>query len=609
MSKKPKEKTSVVKNNLYFLGLLWKLAPARVVLDFLSILFDFAMWAFWSIYFVGYLFNSGENAHTFTQVAVFLWITVGISVAAKIFWSWYLNCYVPKTDITIHHGLHTMLFKKAQTVDLGCYENPEFYDSYTKASTEALERGKAVLNDCAVVISAFCSSVYVIYTMVRITPWALAFIVLPLIGNMYFGKRVSKILFDINKESVPAKRRMDYVNRVAYFRKYAGELRLTKVFSVLKQTYTAAVEETVAVALSHGLKRALFTIGKGLLMFVLGFQGMWVCAAVLAIGGQISLGDFIVLINAIVTASWMMFDFEESLLKMSTNAFFIDNIKFFLNYKPNIDESAGGLTPPQQVDTIELKNVTYFYPGKDTPALKNVSLTLRRGVRHALVGVNGSGKSTLIKLLLRFYDPQEGQILLNGVDIKRFDIHQYRALIGAAFQDFALFAMTVSENVLLRDAVGEQDRATAVAALKESDVYDKILTLKNKEDTMLTREFDNEGAELSGGERQKIAIARAFAKGTPVVVLDEPSSALDPIAEHKMFQTITRLCAGEDKLSVVVSHRMSSAAMCDHIFVFGQGKLLEQGTHKALLAQDGHYAYLFHLQAQNYQAEGVQANA
>lgn len=264
---------------------------------------------------------------------------------------------------------------------------------------------------------------------------------------------------------------------------------------------------------------------------------------------------------------------------------------------------------PEQVDTITFQNVSFRYPGQERYALQHINLTFKRGVRHALVGINGSGKSTLLKLLMRFYDPSEGKILLNGVDIREYDIKKYRGMIGAAFQDFALFAATVLENVLLREPEDDADRENAITALKNSDVYDKIKTLKYREDTLLTREFDNEGVELSGGEKQKIAIARAFAGHTPVVVLDEPSSALDPIAEYKMFETITELGKGENKLSIIVSHRLSSAAMCEKIFVFENGKLLEQGSHAELLEVNGTYAYMFHKQARNYQAKEVEKDA
>lgn len=598
-----KKKISAIKNNLYFLRLIWKICPSRVVLNFLSVLSDFAMWTFYSVIFMQYLFGARENMRSFTEVAVFIWFAAGLSLGAESFNAWYQNCFVPRTDIQIHYQLNTMLFQKVQTVDLSCYENPEFYNTYTKAAVESSERTQSVLDNCAKVISAFLSSVFVIWTMCSITPWALVFVALPLVGNLYVGKKLGKVTYDMEQESIPAKRRMDYVNRVVYFRKYSGELRLTNVFCILRNIYTTTMQETIGIARKYAFKRSGFSVIKSMLMFVLGFEGMWVCAAVLAITGKISLSDLAVLVNAIVSVSWMLNDFENAFTQIFSNAFFIENLQQFFEYVPKIDESAGGKLPPDQVDTIEFQNVSFRYPGQEGYALQNINLTFQRGVRHALVGINGSGKSTLIKLILRFYDPTEGAILLNGVDIREYDIKQYRRKIGVAFQDFALFATTVLENVLLRETEDRADREAAVNALRNSDVYDKIQTLKYKEDTLLTREFDNEGVELSGGERQKIAIARAFAGQAPVVILDEPSSALDPIAEYKMFETITELCEGDNKLSIIVSHRLSSAAVCEKIFVFERGQLLEQGTHAELLAADGTYAYMFHKQARNYQAE------
>ena len=184
-----KKKISAIKNNLYFLRLIWKICPSRVVLNFLSVLSDFAMWTFYSVIFMQYLFGARENMRSFTEVAVFIWFAAGLSLGAESFNAWYQNCFVPRTDIQIHYQLNTMLFQKVQTVDLSCYENPEFYNTYTKAAVESSERTQSVLDNCAKVISAFLSSVFVIWTMCSITPWALVFVALPLVGNLYVGKK------------------------------------------------------------------------------------------------------------------------------------------------------------------------------------------------------------------------------------------------------------------------------------------------------------------------------------------------------------------------------------------------------------------------------------
>lgn len=605
MKKDRKKKVSAIKNNLYFLKLVQDISPAAVALNFFTVLLEFATWVFYSVFFLKCLFGLAEGSRSFVHILLFIWLSVLGSVLIQAYNRWFYQSYLYKANIKISYKLNLKLYKKAQTADISCYETPEFYNVYTKAASEAVSRVGSVLNNCASAVSALISSVVVIITMARITPLALVFIALPLIGNLFFGKKLGHIIFEIDRDSTPYRRQKDYVNRVLYFRKYAGEIRTTGFFGVLKDAYALAAQRTVAVARQYAYKKSLFSGIKSILMFLLGYEGMWLCAAVLGIGGKINVADLIVLLNAIVSVSWMLNDLERAVSGLFTDAEFIENLKQFFSYEPKIDETAGGLEMPERVESIEFKNVYFKYDGADSYALEDISLILKRGERNALVGINGSGKSTFLKLLLRFYDPERGEILLNGVNIKEYDVNKYRKHMGIAFQDFALFSATVAENVLLREVKTENDRECAVNALKESDVYDDICGLKNGIDTVLTREFDPDGAELSGGQRQKIAIARAVAKNSDVILLDEPSSALDPIAEYKMFETMAKLCKSRNVLSVIVSHRLSSAAVCEKIFVFDKGRLAEQGSHKELLASGGVYAEMFKKQARNYLTEAA----
>lgn len=597
-----KKKPSTVKNSLYFLRIIWNTCPSSIFVHFIVFL-EYGMWVFNSVIFMQYLFGANTENRSFGEILTFIWFATMLSIVVNIIYSWRWKNAFPKMLANLNYGLSNKLFKKAQTVDISCYENPDFYNTYTRAVGVVSRNAREFLNHFSVFFASLFAAIYVIIVMVRITPWALLFIAFPMVGNIVFGKKIGKINYDINQENTSANRKADYVNRVAFLRNYAGELRVTNIFSVLKNAFINAVDESVVNDRKHATKRFCFDMLRSVSQFVIGYEGMWLCAAILAINGTINLSQLVVLLNSIGAVSWMLRNFESSLTGLYTDSLFIENLKTFLNFEPKIDESKEGLTPPKKIETIELKNVSFKYDEKKDYVIKNVSFTLRTGVRHAFVGVNGSGKSTLIKLLLRFYDPQEGQILLNGVDIKKFDIKKYRELIGAAFQDFAIFSATVAENVMLKPIYNDDEKTIAVQALKDSDAYKKIESLANKEDSILTREFDDNGIELSGGERQKIAIARAFAKNSPVVILDEPSSALDPIAEHQMFETILRLCKQDKKLSVIVSHRMSSAAVCEKIFVFENGSLVEEGSHKELLQNNGVYALLFNKQAKNYQTE------
>lgn len=608
MQKSDNKSGAVIKNTLYFLKLICKANPASLVLSFIVFL-EYAVWIFNSVIFMQYLFGAGTANRTFGQVAAFIWFAAALSIAVNIFYAWRWKKAWPIANTKLRYALYSILFKKAQTVDISCYENPQFYNTYTRAIAEVGRRANNFLFNFSGLFASFISAVYVTIVMVRITPWALLFIAFPMVGNIIFGKKIGKVDYEINQECTPDNRRCDYVNRVVYFRKYAGELRITNIFSVLKDMFIKSADNKVEIARKHAFKKFLFELLRSVSQFVIGYEGMWLCAAILAINGTVDLGQLIVLLNSINAVSWMIRNFENSLTGLFADSLYIENIKTFLNYEPKIDESKGGKTPPKNVKTIEFKNVSFKYDGQKDYALKDISFVLNSGVRHAFVGINGSGKSTLIKLILRFYDPQQGQILLNGIDIKEFDIKKYRDLIGAAFQDFSVFSATVAENVLLKTVDSDDSRQTAIDALKDSSAWEKIETLPEKENSVLSREFYDEGIELSGGEKQKIAIARAFAKGSPIVILDEPSSALDPIAEHQMFETILNYCRKENKLSIIVSHRMSSAAVCEKIFVFENGSLIEQGSHKQLLQNKSVYAELFNTQAKNYQTEVYDAYA
>jgi ATP-binding cassette subfamily B protein len=288
---------------------------------------------------------------------------------------------------------------------------------------------------------------------------------------------------------------------------------------------------------------------------------------------------------------------------------FIDNLTSFLKEKPTVipvpaegREEEGPLKVRHgQAHTIEFRHVSFVYPGAQRKVLDDVSLTIRPGETLVLVGLNGAGKTTLLKLLTRLYDPTEGEVTLNGKSAKDYRLSSWRALFGSVFQDFKLFSLSVKENVLNRlPRDGDDERVTE--ALKASGAWQKIETLEHGIESTMTREFDDEGVNLSIGEQQKVSLARIFAEKTPFVVLDEPSSALDPIAEHKMFENMIE--ATEGRSVIFISHRLSSAVLADRVYMMEDGEIIEEGTHRELMEQNGKYAEMFRLQAKNYTSGG-----
>lgn len=324
--------------------------------------------------------------------------------------------------------------------------------------------------------------------------------------------------------------------------------------------------------------------------------GTYLYLGFLAIMGKITIGTFSQLLTAggsLNTAlQGMVFGFQD-IVKRSSYAY---EIVKFMEYPPLMEKGNRRIESPEGGHTIEFRNVSFTYPGTDVQVLKNTSITLRSGERLSVVGLNGAGKTTFIKLLCRLYDVTEGEILLDGVNIRDYDYEEYMKLFSVVFQDFRLLAFSVRDNVLLGN---DEPDETVDGLMEKVGLSEKIRSLPHGRDTMMFKQFDKEGVELSGGEQQKLAIARALYKDAPVVILDEPTAALDPVAEYEIYKRFDELVGG--KTAVYISHRLSSCKFCDKIAVFSEGTVKEYGTHDQLLRlKDGIYAEMFKAQAQYY---------
>ena len=593
------------KNNGYMLGLIIKACPGVPILALISTVLGSVHSFLLNTYLYQYALNALQEGKELKIILITLGCMFGYSILYMLFGS-ISSCYFELKYPKVEAYIQNLLQKKAVEVDLACFESSAFYDTYVKATSEATNRAYTVMNNILDVIWITINVVAVGTLIITIDPIFLILAFLPFLCTLLIGKKRNRLKYDYNMRNKEVARQRDYVRRTFYLNDFSKEMRLTEMWKVMYKRMHSSISEMKKIVNKHGYKMMFFRYLFDLIFDVVVHSGTIVLAAFKTlVAKNMLLGDCFVVINSISNIAGSINYMGDVFFKLDENSLYVDNLRDFLEYEIHIaeDENAPLVS---SFEKLELKNMTFGYEGQTTPALSNVNLTVNVGEKIAIVGHNGAGKTTLIKLLQRLYDPNEGEILLNGENIKNYRLSSYRNLFGTVFQDYCLFATTVAENVMLRGNITDEDRATVKDALERSGIYSKIESLSNGVDSNITREFDNEGAMFSGGEAQKISIARIFAGNQEIVIMDEPTSAIDPIAEQEMYRNMFEACEG--KTVIFISHRLSSATMADRVYMFENGEIIEQGTHSELLAMNAKYADMWHKQADAYaDAEEVTA--
>jgi ATP-binding cassette subfamily B protein len=598
-------KASYFSNSKYILKVLWKIKKGRVVGEFLYNALNYVYWVFYDILFLKYLIESLETGKRFEEIMMFiLSAMLGFAIPNALS-AWYTNVYKPKSDADIFGAVNTKLFEKATHVELECYENADFYNRFTLAMKDCEQRLAQILENQCVILSSSIASVFALYYMFTIDHYVIFFIAGPLIGNFVFGKMINELKFRMNKECVPYNRKMEYVNRTLYLADYAKEFRMSEVFSVMKKLYEEGFQGVLGKIREYRNREVFLVFIRNIFTFVVIFQGVIFYSLYrVMVTHSMTISGFTVLFSAMTTVAWMVILASNAIIKSYEDSLYIANLKEFIEYEPVMDEKQKGILPKvceaaaKSEKVLEFREVSFTYLGQEEPTLHDINMTISKNEKIAIVGHNGAGKTTFVKLLMRLYDVSEGEILYYGENIRELDLPEYRKLYGTAFQDYQVFSMTVAENVLMRSPESKEDYKKVEDSLKRAGVYEKVCRLPHGMDTVLTKEFAEDGAVLSGGELQKIAVARAFAKEYKIAIFDEPSSALDPVAEYQLYENILQECA--DKTVVFISHRLSTAVLADRIYLFENGRIIEAGNHEMLMQRNGKYADMFSKQAENY---------
>lgn len=549
------------------------------------------------ILFTKYLFDSIEAGIAFEQLLFWILLVAAYNTAFEFFNKWRLSVYVPRARLILHEGIQNELYRKARELDQSCYDDPEFYNDFIWAIRQSDARTAQIMENLSIFINRIVSSA-VILGLLASMDWIVTVVLLLSLGiNFIIKNKLNKIRYDKNIEINQIDRKLDYIKRVFYLPDYAKELRQGDIAEHLCSEYDRTTDGKISCIKKYMGKILRLSLVADVLVNELSSVGVTGYLIVrYIVDPTLSLGSFSASINATFKLYWTISDIANYINIFHEHSLYIEKVKKFIEYEPRIK---GNETEVPAFECLTIRNLDFKYPfsKSDEKTLCNVSLEIKKGEKIAFVGYNGAGKTTLTKLLMRLYDCTDGEILYNGHDITKFVPNKYREHIGAVFQDYKIFAATVAENVIGREYT-DADEEAVMAALHAASFDEKLKQLPNGIHSQLTTEFSKDGVGLSGGEAQKIAIARVFARPYELIIMDEPSSALDPIAEYELNQSILKNAEG--KTVIFISHRLSTTRMADRIYMFADGAVIESGSHDELMKQNGKYAHMYRVQAENY---------
>lgn len=596
---------------LYIIGLVWKSAPLLLILMMAFCILDGVLPVF-GAYISRDLLNgiaalitdrpvSTEFSEIFKVIEPLLFLFI-LNIV-YLFLRKVLNKMNSMVtgiagELVVNH-IKLMIINKAREIDLSSYDKPEFYEKLENANREAGMRPISILNATFKVISAVISAVSFVAVLTTLSPWAPVIIIIAAVPsaivNFFFRNKNFRYVRLHSKE----RRQMNYYSGLMVNKDRVKENKILGLGDTIIDNYKKAFAKYF-----KGLKRLI--LREGIVQITVGLLSVLVQGVLFAyiafsvISGDGLVGDYSLYSGALTSIAGYVSTLLTATVTIYEGTLFIDNMITFMNEKPEVvSAEEQPLSPERGVPhTLELRGVSFRYPGSEQYVLRDVNLKIDSSDSVVLVGLNGAGKTTLIKLLTRLYDPTEGAIYLDGVDIRRYSPEEYYDLFGIIFQDFGKYAESARENIRYGDVKKECTDETIISAAVSGGADEFIEALPDGYNTPLTRMFEENGVELSGGQWQKLSVARAFYKESDILILDEPTASLDPMAEQAVFDRYSELSRG--KISVFVSHKLSSAVSASKIVVLDSGTVAEVGSHEELMKRKGKYYSLFTVQAHRY---------
>lgn len=500
-----------------------------------------------------------------------------------------------QSQLTNH--VNSLIIRKAISLDLQFFENPLFYDTLQNARRQSDTSALNIVNATLQMLQQVITLISLVILLLRFSPWLAVIVFAAAIPSFLSQSQYAEKAFRAVTRRAPEARLLNYLEQLLTGSDTVKEIKLFGLGEPLLKRYQTLFMQFYLEDRAIAERRTMAGLGWGLLSNA-AYYGSYAWIVLRTVAGQITLGDMILFLALFRQSQGSIRALLDSLNRLYESNLFLDNLMTYLELQPQLTVPVNGRSAPSPIHHgIEFRGVSFRYPGADAYVLHNINLHIKPGERIALVGLNGAGKTTLIKLLTRLYDPTEGQILLDGIDLREYDLKSLHQRFGVVFQDFVRYQFTVRENIGFGQVDLLDNMARIQDAAERGGAAPIIANMPQGFETMLGRRWER-GQELSGGQWQKIALSRAFMRDAEVLVLDEPTSALDAEAEYEVFRRFGELIG--DRTAVLISHRFSTVRMADRIVVLSAGKIIELGSHAELMQLDGAYARLFNLQAEGY---------
>jgi ATP-binding cassette subfamily B protein len=594
-----REQFEALRNLPRFFRLIWKASPGMTLANALLRLLKSAVPLL--VLYVGkeiidsiLLLIDGESTDT-----TYLWTMVGLEFALAIV-SDLMNRGITLLDSLLGdlfaNRTSVELIEHAARLDLYQFEQAEFYDKMERARRQTTGR-TVLMSQVLTQMQDIVTVLFLAGGLVAFNAWLILILIVAVIpsflGETHFNQRT----YSLTRSWTPERRELDYLRYIGASDQMAKEVKIfnlsgfiTRRFADLSDRYYHANRKIAIRRAAWG--SALSAIGT------LSYYGAYVFIITQAVGGIITVGTLTFLAGSFERMRNRLQGIMNRFSRIAEGAMYLQDLFEFFEIQPTITSTPESLPFPTAIQQgFVFENVSFKYPNSERWAIRNLSFQLRPGEKLALVGENGAGKTTLVKLLARLYEPTEGRILIDGVDLRAYSLTELRNNIGIIFQDYIRFQLKAGENIAIGN-IGALEDSLAIEEAAQKSLADTVVeTLPERYDQILGKRFAK-GVDLSGGQWQKIALARAYMRDAQLLILDEPTAALDARAEHEVFQRFSELIEG--KAAVIISHRFSTVRMADRILFLEHGQLLELGSHEELIAKDGKYAELFHLQAQGY---------